>query len=319
MEQEKNMNKCRAISQLLICVPLFFAIAACTSPNSVESTVALPTFGPAGTAFLNSQGISITSSTDNAAIRYTLDGSEPSRTHGYSYVLPVALSETRTIKAIAYKDGLNDSSVAAATITIVPAILAIRDSSNPLHPSTGTMLTISGVYVTAIAPHGFFIQDAALTQFGGMYAYIGGDVPTVQVGNKVTVQGTYSEYFGLSEIATTNAAVTVDDGGTALPFPPLVVGPSAIATGGTDAEKYESMLLRIESVSVASVLAGGASADAYTVSDGLIIDDFIFPNLLSSTSYPVATALSSITGVLYFASSNSKLEPRGSFDCVAAP
>ena len=77
---------------------------------------ATPTFSPAAGAVARGTEVTI-SSTDGATIYYTTDGNEPTTSSSvYSSAIPV--SSTTTIKAIAVKDGLEDSDVAAADYTI---------------------------------------------------------------------------------------------------------------------------------------------------------------------------------------------------------
>ena len=84
--------------------------------NGNENYVASPTFSPAtGTTFTESLAITLACSTTGATIRYTTDGSTPNQQSAL-YSAPISISETTTIKAIAYNDG-NASSVASATYT----------------------------------------------------------------------------------------------------------------------------------------------------------------------------------------------------------
>ncbi|THF76752.1 hypothetical protein E6C55_18065 [Cohnella fermenti] len=59
----------------------------------------------------------ISTSTADAQIRYTTDGSAPTASSTL-YASPIAVSATTTIKAIAIKSGMNDSAVSSATFTI---------------------------------------------------------------------------------------------------------------------------------------------------------------------------------------------------------
>ena len=85
------------------------------------SPCATPTFSPAPGAYLTGQTVTITSATSGATIRYTTDGSLPSETHGTLYSSPVLINCTTTMNVIAYKSGMADSTVAAATYTITGA------------------------------------------------------------------------------------------------------------------------------------------------------------------------------------------------------
>ncbi len=81
--------------------------------------VGSPVFAPApGTLFTNAIDVVITCSTNNAAIYYTLDGSEPTR-DGTLYTGAFTLSQTTTVKAKAFKDGHAASLVSEALYTRV--------------------------------------------------------------------------------------------------------------------------------------------------------------------------------------------------------
>lgn len=81
-----------------------------------ETTVAAPTFSPAGGTYSVAQTVTITTTTSGATIYYTTNGTTPtsSSTH---YTAAITVSTTTTIKAIAVKDGVS-SAVATATFTI---------------------------------------------------------------------------------------------------------------------------------------------------------------------------------------------------------
>jgi hypothetical protein len=81
-------------------------------------TAAMPTFSPSPGPYTGP--VSLATTTPGATIRYTTDNSAPSETLGTVYVSgnPITLTSTTTIRAIAYKTGFLDSSVAAGTFTI---------------------------------------------------------------------------------------------------------------------------------------------------------------------------------------------------------
>jgi hypothetical protein len=78
---------------------------------SVAPTAAAPEFSPAAGAYSAGQSITITSLTGGASIRYTTDGSTPTSSYGTVYSSPVSITQNTTLKAIAYKSGLPDSTV----------------------------------------------------------------------------------------------------------------------------------------------------------------------------------------------------------------
>jgi hypothetical protein len=96
-------------------------------------TVAAPSFSPAGGTYTSAQSVTISSTTSGASIRYTLDGSTPTSTTGTVYSGAVTIGSTATLKAIAYKSGMTDSSVTSATYTInlpPPVNLALNKTAS---------------------------------------------------------------------------------------------------------------------------------------------------------------------------------------------
>lgn len=82
-------------------------------PTKADQPLISPASGshPAGTL------VTITTGTEGAIIKYTTDGSTPDKDHGNTYGGQIELS-TNQIKAIAVKDGLDDSDVATADYTV---------------------------------------------------------------------------------------------------------------------------------------------------------------------------------------------------------
>ena len=74
-----------------------------------------PIFTPNGCTFYGaSQSVEIACETDGATIHYTLDGTDPTESSA-TYSEALSLTATTTVKAIAIKDGANNSQIASAT------------------------------------------------------------------------------------------------------------------------------------------------------------------------------------------------------------
>jgi methionine-rich copper-binding protein CopC len=84
---------------------------------STAGTVATPTFSPAAGTYIGSQSVTISCSTDGATIHYTTNGDTPTA-GSPTYTGAIAVDATKTIKAIAVKDGMTNSGVATAEYTI---------------------------------------------------------------------------------------------------------------------------------------------------------------------------------------------------------
>ena len=92
------------------------------------NTVATPTFTPLdGATFAGSQAVTLACATAGAAIRYTLDGSDPTAASAL-YTAPVQLTQTTTVKARAFVAGMADSAAASATYTRVVTLAAAVDA-----------------------------------------------------------------------------------------------------------------------------------------------------------------------------------------------
>jgi len=80
---------------------------------NIPGTVETPTFSPAGGPYTAPVNVIISCSTSGATIRYTTDGSTPSTTHGTIIASgsSVNISNSLTLKSVAYKTGLTISSV----------------------------------------------------------------------------------------------------------------------------------------------------------------------------------------------------------------
>ena len=102
-------------------VPLTTTI---TITISAADTVKAPQADLASGTYTSNQSVKLSSATEGADIYYTLDGSTPSRTNGTKYTGAISVTGTEaqsvqtTIKAIAVKDKMQDSSVEAFYYTI---------------------------------------------------------------------------------------------------------------------------------------------------------------------------------------------------------
>jgi len=88
--------------------------------SSDANAVAAPTASPAGgNSFTQPISVTLSCATEQASIRYTTDGSNPSPTVGTVYETPINISATTTLKFIAYKEGMNPSAVVTQTYTFI--------------------------------------------------------------------------------------------------------------------------------------------------------------------------------------------------------
>ncbi len=193
----------------------------------------------------------------------------------------------------------------------------LQDEDDPDHPDESSSVIVADVVVTAVTSSGFYVQDPDEVDYGGCYVYLDDD-PTVSLGDVVSVSGTYMEYYGLCEVAYATVEVT---GSTDVPAP-FTVAACDVSTSGTDGERYEAMLLRVESVTVTSSNPDGDSDyGEMEVESCLRVDDQMFEELpdVDGTGWSyrdMHQTYTSIEGVLHYGYSNYKLEPRDADDLV---
>ncbi len=208
-------------------------------------------------------------------------------------------------------------------------IAAIRNPADPDHPQSGAVVSFSGAYVTALKPfpmtgssRGFFVQAGTVAP-SGLFIFTGSSNPTVVVGNQVSIAGLYEEKFGIPQI--TNPTVTLTSGSTTLPFGPIPVTATEIATGGARDEELKCMLVEVDDGGVAGSLAitddipDGATSKFYefVLTGNLRVDDQIYTRYGGATNgpypptgYAKGRTFNKIVGIQGFSFNNAKLWPR---------
>ncbi len=79
--------------------------------------------------------LEISTETEGAKIRYTLDGSEPSKSKGILYDGPININDTTILRAIAYKDNFTSTNVDTQTY-LFPEKVAVQTNSPVGYPSS---------------------------------------------------------------------------------------------------------------------------------------------------------------------------------------
>ena len=119
---------------------------------SAAGIVGAPTVNPVAGTYTENRTVVLTSTTEGATIYYTTDGTTPSKTNGTKYTTPITVSGvagqsvTTTIKAIAIKDGMQDSKVETFVYTInIPkpqyTITATAGDNGSITPSGAVKVT----------------------------------------------------------------------------------------------------------------------------------------------------------------------------------
>ncbi len=161
-----------------------------------QPTVATPTFDPAGGSYYDAQSVSISCTTENAEIRYTTDGTDPTETSSL-YTSPLTINETTTVKAKAWKEGYTASNIASATYTF-PTLLTIAEARAL---EVNEYALVQGV-VNFIDNRNIYVQDAT----GGICLFLNsGTVPSeLALGDMVQAYGKRANYNGLKELSNIN-------------------------------------------------------------------------------------------------------------------
>ena len=177
-------------------------------------TCATPTFSVAAGTYTSTQSVELSTETEDATIYYTTDGATPT-TSSSVYSSAIHVSSTTTIKAIAVKDGMNNSSVASAAYTIVSFAHAgtqadpysVADARTAIDANYG----MTGKYATGIVSEivtaynstyeniTFDIIDQGGSNTLRAYRCGGTDASDVAVGDVVVVSGNLVKYGDIYE------------------------------------------------------------------------------------------------------------------------
>ena len=104
-----------------------------------DGTIPAPALDPIGGTYATSQNVTISCTDGSATIMYTVDGSDPSSSHGSTYSTGFPVAVNTTVKAMAYRDGYNDSSVTEAAYVIKAA----TPGFSPAAGTHGTNISVS--------------------------------------------------------------------------------------------------------------------------------------------------------------------------------
>ena len=126
-----------------------------------EVTARVPTISPNGGLFENSVQVSINNPNAGASVRYTLDGSTPSDTNGILYTAPFNLTQSATVKAIAYDAGWTPSSVASIGVTVLTPLPYWRNLQGLAADGSQDLFTPAGDGVANLLKYAFNMAPKA--------------------------------------------------------------------------------------------------------------------------------------------------------------
>ena len=116
--------------------------AVASASYTIKGTVASPEFSVASGAVNSGTEVTISCATEGAKIYYTTDGTEPTAS-GTEYTAAISVTPPMTLKAIAVKDGMNNSDVASASYTIKGTVASPAFSLASGAVNGGTEVTIT--------------------------------------------------------------------------------------------------------------------------------------------------------------------------------
>ena len=110
-----------------------------------EPEVALPVFSPAAGDYIRAVTVSISTPTAGASIYYTTDGSDPDDTDGTLFEpgTGIELTDTTTIRAVAYAPDLKPSGIVVATYNVTPVGLPAFSPTPDVQYQKSVTVTIS--------------------------------------------------------------------------------------------------------------------------------------------------------------------------------
>ena len=182
------------------------------------SEILAPAFSVAAGSFYDAQSVEITCATAGVEIYYTLDGSTPSNA-STKYTGAIAISETKTLKAIAIK-GEYSSSVTEATYTILAPLATMQEIFDKATAVGGTAtpvkVTMNNWVVTGVKNSNAYVTDGTkgLIIYKSSHGFVVGDVLSGTVDCKVQLYNGSSE---LTELTKNTEGLTVTTGGTVTP------------------------------------------------------------------------------------------------------
>lgn len=236
-----------------------------TYTAGAATTVATPIISPPSGDYINPVDVTITCGTDGASIYYTTDGTDPDESDT-PYSGSFQVTTTTTVKARAYKAGLDPSNIATnnynfPTTIQVANIAALRGQT----PGNGDYFELTGEAILTFQQdfrNQKYIQDATAAI---LIDDDGGEITTTyNLYDGITgITGELSEYGGMLQF------VPIADPGSATSSGNTIT-PEVITLDdlGADFEDYEAELVKVE----ACVFADGGGTfevgTVYAISDG---------------------------------------------------
>jgi len=176
-----------------------------------ENCVIAPTFTPPSGSYAEAINVAITSGTAGATIRYTLNGDNPTE-ESEEYLDPIAISTQTILKARAWKEGMEPSTVSTANYIFPQAIntlAELRAFAPPYNADKENIGTTVYTYTgNAVVTHVQNFNSVKYIQDENTAIMIFDPNKQIQVdvtvGDKISnITGTLTNYFGMIQIVPT--------------------------------------------------------------------------------------------------------------------
>ena len=141
-----------------------------------EASVATPSFSPSSGSYSAPQTVVISDSTPNSTIYYTSDGTTPT-TASSVYTIPIVVSTTNTLNAIALASGYSASAIGTATYTMSTHAISV--------PTEGNIGTIIGNGTQGYLGDGGQASGAELNLPAGVAVDSAGNIYVADYSNNV--------------------------------------------------------------------------------------------------------------------------------------
>lgn len=207
----------------------------------IDSSVLRPAIAaPGAGTFVGPQDVTLSTTTAEAEIYYTLDGSDP-KVNGTRYTAPIRIESSQTLKtAVKANDTFSALTTYDYKITDKIRIHDIQGASHTSPMNGQTVEGVEGIVTYSFVSNGttyYYIQtpdmeaDQDPRTSEAIVLYGGRSIPGIQVGDLVSVKGLVSEYaiegysdrqqtdMKMTQIDTRNGKVDVLKSGVKLPTP----------------------------------------------------------------------------------------------------
>ena len=203
-------------------------------------------------------------------------------------------------------------------------VKALRDAHIGGTLATGLIKT-QGV-VTAIvnkydgsSKTGFFIQSTS--NDAGVMIYSADYANKVKVGDLVTVRGETTQYKGLLEVQNLEDLKVESSNNAVTPVALTASQTTANTTDSNTLNPYDSMLVTVRGLTVGNLDTSIDKGNYYVCTDSngqeAYLDDYVMGTTPFNNLVKTGDTYTSVTGILVYDYSRSKIAPRGAEDLVA--